>query len=111
MTKDIMAGEEVALPLVDLSDYLNPKSSPEARAKVIANVYDACAQYGFFQVKGHGIPLDLQKKQLQSIETLFGMPREEKRKLSFLENPCRRGYEESGMSLREGDALPDSKEV
>lgn len=106
----MMASEEVALPLVDLSGYLNPKS-PEDRAKVIADVYDACAQYGFFQVKGHGIPLDLQRKQLQSIDTLFSMPREEKRKLSFLENPCRRGYEESGMSLREGDALPDSKEV
>lgn len=101
---------EVALPLVDLSGYLNPKS-PEDRARVIAEVFEACAQYGFFQVKGHGIPLDLQKKQLQSIDTLFNLPREEKRKLSFLENPCRRGYEESGMSLREGDALPDSKEV
>lgn len=31
--------------------------------------------------------------------------------MSFLENPCRRGYEAAGMSLREGDPLPDAKEV
>ncbi|RYP10536.1 hypothetical protein DL764_000589 [Monosporascus ibericus] len=29
--------------------------------------------------------------------------------MSFLEDPCRRGYEVPGMSLREGDPLPDAK--
>lgn len=39
------------------------------------------------------------------------MSKEDKRKLSYLENPCRRGYEASGISLRDGDAMPASKEV
>ncbi|KAI9746346.1 MAG: hypothetical protein M1818_000058 [Claussenomyces sp. TS43310] len=39
------------------------------------------------------------------------MPKEEKVELLFLKNPCRRGYEASGDSHRDGDALPDSKET
>jgi isopenicillin N synthase-like dioxygenase len=107
---DKVSTEEVALPLIDLSGYINPKS-PGDKDRVIAEVREACAQYGFFQTTGHGISLNLQRGLLGSIDTLFDLPKEEKRKLSFLANPCRRGYEESGMSLREGDALPDSKEV
>ena len=105
-----MVTDEVTLPLIDLSGYINPRS-PGDKERVIAEVREACAQYGFFQAKGHGIPPNLQRGLLQSIDTLFNMPKEEKRKLSFLENVSRRGYEESGMSLRDGDALPDSKEV
>ncbi|KIL88413.1 2og-fe oxygenase protein [Fusarium avenaceum] len=99
----------VELPLVDLDGYINPKSAGD-RERVIAEVREACAKFGFFQAKGHGISMDLQKGLLHSLDTFFDMPQEEKRKLSFLKNVSRRGYEESGMSLRDGDALPDSKE-
>lgn len=103
-------GETLKLPLVDLSGYLNPKS-PGDKERVIAEVRDACEQFGFFQMTGHGIPMDLQKGLLTSIDTLFALPDADKVELSYLKNPSRRGYEKSGMSLREGDALPDSKEV
>ncbi|KAF9740451.1 hypothetical protein PMIN06_003018 [Paraphaeosphaeria minitans] len=105
-----MAVQELQLPLIDLSGYIDPKS-PGDRERVIAEVRDACAKFGFFQTKGHGISLDLQKGLLNSIDTLFNLPKEEKRNLSFLQNVSRRGYEESGMSLRDGDKLPDSKEA
>jgi isopenicillin N synthase-like dioxygenase len=68
-------------------------------------------QLWLFQVKGHGIPESLQEELFRSLNLLFSMPKEEKMKLSYLENACRRGYEASGMSLREGDAMPDAKEV
>jgi len=100
----------IELPIIDLSGYLNPKS-PEDKAEVVARVRDACARFGFFQVKGHGIPVSTQRTFLESLNNFFSLPKEEKKKLSFLENPCRRGYEASGDTLREGDALPDSKEV
>lgn len=105
-----MSANDIKLPLIDLSGYNNPKS-PEDKQTVIAQVRDACEQYGFFQVKGHGVPLSLQRSLLQSIDTLFSMSREEKMKLSYLNNPSRRGYEASGMSLRDGDPMPDAKEV
>lgn len=105
-----MADEDIKLPIIDLSGYLAP-NSPDDKLKVIAQIRDACQEFGFFQVKGHGIPLTLQHELLKSLDRLFSMPKEEKLKLSYLENPCRRGYEASGMSLRDGDAMPDSKEV
>ena len=105
-----MSTGQATLPVVDLSGYINPQS-PGDKERVIAEVRDVCGQYGFFQAKGHGVPVNLQQGLLNSINTLFDLPEEEKLKLSFLDNISRRGYEKSGMSLREGDALPDSKEV
>lgn len=105
-----MAPSDIALPIIDLSGYIAPKS-PEDKERVIAQVRDAARQYGFFQVKGHGVPLSLQKDLLRCMDNIFNLPKEEKIEMSFLKNPCRRGYEASGMSHREGDALPDAKEV
>lgn len=105
-----MSTEQLQLPLIDLSGYINPQKEGD-RERVIEEVRDACAKFGFFQTTGHGIPLGMQYGLLDGINNLFDMPQEEKRKLSFLKNSSRRGYEESGMSLREGDKLPDSKEV
>ena len=105
-----MVADDLVLPIIDLSGYTAP-GSPENKEQVIAQVRDACRQYGFFQVKGHGVPLGAQEGLIQSLRNFFSMPKEEKVKLSFLNNPCRRGYEASGDSVREGDALPDSKEV
>ena len=105
-----MPADQPTLPVVDLSGYINPKS-PGDKERVIEEVRDVCGQYGFFQAKGHGVAPNLQQGLLNSIDRLFDLPDEEKMKLSFLNNSARRGYEKSGMSLREGDALPDSKEV
>ncbi|KAL8882137.1 MAG: hypothetical protein Q9198_000809 [Flavoplaca austrocitrina] len=104
-----MSPTDIALPIIDLTGYLAPKS-PEDREQVIAQVRDAARQYGFFQIRGHGVPLSLQQDLLRCIHNVFSLSNEEKLKMSFLENPCRRGYEASGMSHREGDALPDAKE-
>ncbi|KAJ5579713.1 uncharacterized protein N7459_005698 [Penicillium hispanicum] len=105
-----MSADDLQLPLIDLDGYLNP-TSDEDKLKVIAQVRDACEQYGFFQVTGHGVPLSLQQKFLASLDRLFKLPQEEKMKMSYLKNPCRRGYEASGMSLRDGDPMPDAKEA
>lgn len=105
-----MSEDTLTLPLIDLGPYITP-TSPGDREKVITQVRDASREYGFFQVKGHGVPLERQQRLIQSIGHFFGRPKEEKLTLSFLQNPRRRGYEASGDSHREGDALPDSKEV
>jgi len=110
MAANKTANESLRLPIIDLSGWINPQKEGD-RERVVEEVKAACAKYGFFQTTGHGIPVDLQKGLLNSINTLFDMPQEEKLKLSFLENISRRGYEKSGMSLRDGDKLPDSKEV
>ena len=105
-----MNTNNLELPLVDLSGYINP-SSEEEKQRVIAELCDACRKFGFVQVKGHGIPLDVQREFLKSLPNLFRLPREEKMKYSFLNSVGRRGYEASGDSMREGDRLHDAKEV
>ncbi|KAL8721591.1 MAG: hypothetical protein Q9225_001755 [Loekoesia sp. 1 TL-2023] len=105
-----MTADDKVLPIIDLSGYINPRF-PDDKEQVIARVRDACRQYGFFQIKGHGVPLRAQQGLIQSLDNFFNLPKQEKLKLSFLKNPCRRGYEASGDSLREGDAFPDSKEA
>ncbi|KAK4146867.1 2OG-Fe(II) oxygenase [Dichotomopilus funicola] len=106
-----MGSVDIALPLIDLSGYIRPDATEESRQRVIDEVRDACEQFGFFQATGHGVDLALQKGLLQSLDTFFGQSKEEKLKLSFLSNSCRRGYEASGMSIRDGDPLADSKEA
>lgn len=105
-----MAASNLELPLVDLSEYINP-SSEEEKQRVIAELCDACHKFGFVQVKGHGIPLEVQREFLKSLPNLFRLPREEKMKYSFLKSSGRRGYEASGDSMRDGDRLHDAKEV
>ena len=105
-----MAANGVHLPTIDLSGYLAPKS-PEDKARVVAQVREACNEFGFFQLKGHGVTLEQQQGLFWGMDNFFSLPKEEKLKNSFLENPCRRGYEASGMSLRDSDKMADSKEV
>ncbi|KAL4733341.1 2OG-Fe(II) oxygenase [Aspergillus similis] len=99
----------LALPIIDLSRYTH-RTSVDERDAVIAQVKEACRKYGFFQVKGHRISPRAQEGLIRGMNNFFSLPKEDKTKLSFLNNPCRRGYEASGMSIRDGDALPDSKE-
>ncbi|ORY18404.1 2OG-Fe(II) oxygenase [Clohesyomyces aquaticus] len=103
------ADAELQLPLIDLSPYIE-NAGPVDKERVIAEVSNAARQYGFFQIRGHGIPLNLQSNLLRCMDNVFDLSTEEKMKMSFLQNPCRRGYEAEGMSHREGDPLPDAKE-
>jgi len=105
-----MSTSPLSLPMIDLDPYLNP-TCPEDKQRTIDAVREACAEFGFFQLKGHGVPIEMQKELFRGIGNVFNQPKEAKMELSFLKNPCRRGYEGSGDSLREGDALPDSKEA
>ena len=75
-----MSSAENTLPTINLSGYINPKSS-EDRAHVIAQVREACEQYGFFQIIGHGVPWSAQQGLSRGIDNLFNMPKEDKMKL------------------------------
>lgn len=78
------------IPLIDISQYLDPSSTSEARQAVVAEVKAACTTYGFFSIKGHGVPLETQHNLLQSCKDLFDLPLEEKNKISLKNNAARR---------------------
>ncbi|KAI1263628.1 2OG-Fe(II) oxygenase [Xylariaceae sp. FL1019] len=104
-----MADKAANFPLVDISGYLNP-TSPEDKAKVIAQVRDAFKTVGFFQCVGHGVPVDLQRAMFKASERFYRQPKEKKMEISVFNSKCRRGYEASGAHSRDGKAIPDAKE-
>lgn len=99
------------IPSIDLSPYLQADSSPKSKAEVVDQVKEACVEYGFLQVTGHGIPLATQQRMLESCKTLFDLPQEQKDALSLKNNSARRGYERIGEQVLDAKALPDQKEV
>ncbi|KAK4642248.1 uncharacterized protein QC763_506790 [Podospora pseudopauciseta] len=106
-----MPSADLVLPLIDLAPYLSPDATPSSKATVIAQVRAAVAEFGFFQVINHGIPLASQHALIEAIRTLMRIPKEDKLAMSFLKNPCRRGYEGSGDTFRTGDKMHDAKEA
>ncbi|KAK4637715.1 2-oxoglutarate-dependent dioxygenase tropC [Fulvia fulva] len=98
------------IPTINISPYLDPTSSPSAKAQVVAQVKEACTEYGFLQVKGHGIPLEPQRQILECCKTFFDLPIEQKEALSLKNSPSRHGYERIKEQVLDKTALPDDKE-
>ena len=101
------------IPTIDISPYLSQASNQETKDKVIEEVRSACATYGFLQVKGHGIPVELQRKMLQCCEVVFDLPTDQKESLSLKNNPVRRQvnrhYVDPHAELRLSQGLRESR--
>ena len=103
------------IPTIDITPWLkdDSESSIAARLAVVRELHDACVTYGFFQLVGHSIPLELQTKVLRCASNFFDLSPEEKMKVSIKKcmGRANRGYEVlQGQTLQTG-ALPDLKEV
>jgi isopenicillin N synthase-like dioxygenase len=101
------------IPTIDLSPWLQDGASEESKAAVVTELHNACVTYGFFQLVGHGIPIELQTKVLHCAAEFFDLPLEEKLDVSIKKamGQANRGYEVlAGQTLQTG-ALPDLKEV
>lgn len=104
--------EPKTIPTIDISAWIS-ESSEVTRNAVVEEVRNACVTYGFFQLVGHGIPLDLQSEVFECAQTLFALPVEEKMEVSIKKSLglSNRGYEAiQGQTLQTG-MLPDLKEV
>ena len=99
------------IPTIDISSYLDKGAAHDARTKVIEEVKTACARYGFIQIIGHGVPVNLQRKIIDCCKRLFDLPQAKKDELSLKNNVSRRGYEKIGDQQLDSNALPDQKEV
>ncbi|ETS88084.1 hypothetical protein PFICI_01912 [Pestalotiopsis fici W106-1] len=101
------------IPLINIRPFLDPTSSQRDRDAVVSQVSDACKVYGFFQLEGHGVPLDLQTKVLECAKLFFDLPLEEKQKVGMEHalGSSKRGYEVIGGQQLQNDTLPDLKEV
>ncbi|XP_057966528.1 jasmonate-induced oxygenase 2-like [Malania oleifera] len=75
--------EAGGIPLIDLSAANSPDalSNPSAIAGLVAEIGEACENWGFFQVINHGVPAEIRERIENAAREFFAQPAEEKRKV------------------------------
>lgn len=79
--KPIATAHNEGLPIIDLSSFLDPSSSQEARQTTAQAINAACVNYGFFYLTGHGIPVSKLDEVISLGRDFFALPLEEKHKI------------------------------
>lgn len=69
--------DEFVAPTVDISPYAT-EGSPQDRARVAREIDSACANVGFIQVLGHGIPDTTIRDLVVAMDAFFGLSVEAK---------------------------------
>ena len=65
-----------SLPIIDISPYLSEHADT---APVAAEIRSVCKNNGFFFIKNHGVPEELQQSILHHSQEFFNLPSETKR--------------------------------
>jgi isopenicillin N synthase-like dioxygenase len=120
------AVDAVVVPVIDLSCFAVEDSNSdnnssgttnqqqqEEQARVAHELYEACSKIGFFYIRGHGCPPDIQSKAFEAVNELFDS--EEKLAMNATKSPLYRGYNSvqtgaHSCTPEDRDALPDLKE-
>ena len=64
-----------SVPVIDIESVL---SGGARRKKVIAEIGEACREWGFFQIIGHDVPVDLISRVLRETKQFFALPTDAK---------------------------------
>ncbi|OAK96107.1 Clavaminate synthase-like protein [Phaeosphaeriaceae sp. SRC1lsM3a] len=113
--KPIATAHNEGLPIIDLSSFLDPSSSPEARQITAQAINAACVNYGFFYLTGHGIPVSSLDEIISLARDFFALPVEEKQKIKRFDaggpegGDGARGYQGLGENVTGG--LQDMQEA
>ncbi|KAI8961038.1 putative leucoanthocyanidin dioxygenase [Daldinia sp. FL1419] len=101
-----------AIPTVDISPFIDPNASEEARQGVVDAARDACTKYGFFYLAGHGISDEQRNSILQCARKFFNLPQDERMEVWVGKSLGKsfRGYEPPGIQTHQKGLLPDIKE-
>jgi isopenicillin N synthase-like dioxygenase len=71
----------ISLPIIDISPYLTPTSTPTQRQETAKAINHACTTYGFFYLTGHNIPETKLNQIISLARQFFATPLSEKNKL------------------------------
>ncbi|KAJ4822025.1 hypothetical protein Tsubulata_001599 [Turnera subulata] len=72
-----ISSDAEVIPTIDFS--ILTSGTPDQRSKVIQDIGNACAEWGFFMVINHGVPNLLREETIRLAETFFNLSEEEKR--------------------------------
>ncbi|KAL4866540.1 hypothetical protein BDV12DRAFT_210376 [Aspergillus spectabilis] len=97
-----------APPTLDFSPFYGTDTA--AKAKLVQQVRDSCEYNGFFQITGHRIPLELQRRVMSCAKRFFDLPLEEKLAIDKNLNTFNRGYELLRSQMLEAGTGPELKE-
>ncbi|KAL5118543.1 hypothetical protein ACEQ8H_003558 [Pleosporales sp. CAS-2024a] len=113
--KPIATAHNEGLPIIDLSAFLDPASSQEARRTTAQAINAACINYGFFYLTGHGIPVSKLDEVISLAHKFFELPLEEKNRIKRFDagssegGDGARGYQGLGENVTGG--LQDMQEA
>lgn len=113
--KPIATAHNEGLPIIDISSFLDPASTEEARKNTAKAINAACINYGFFYLIGHGIPLEELDKIISLAQGFFDLPLEEKNMIKRFDaggpecGDGARGYQGLGENVTGG--LQDMQEA
>jgi hypothetical protein len=107
------AAPRESIPTIDISAFTSPTASEQEKRAVVEAVRHACTTYGFFQLVGHGVSLEMQEGMLERTRRFFALPMEERMEVSVSKSMGRsfRGYEPPLIQTHHEGLLPDTKEV
>ncbi|KAA8909689.1 hypothetical protein FN846DRAFT_600909 [Sphaerosporella brunnea] len=97
-----------ALPIIDLSPFLSPSSTPEQKRAAAAALNDACTTHGFFYLTAHGVPAELESRVLALARKFFlDTPAATKAAIQRLDPGAAggdgaRGYQRLGENVTQG---------
>ncbi|KAL9117884.1 MAG: hypothetical protein Q9187_005574 [Circinaria calcarea] len=88
--------KENSIPIVDLSAFLS--NDDKQRQKVAKDLTEACHNFGFVYITGHGVPPELLNDAFQWSRKLFDLSHEDKMKAPHPPGPTlHRGYSHPGL--------------
>ncbi|MBO6784281.1 MAG: isopenicillin N synthase family oxygenase, partial [Alphaproteobacteria bacterium] len=103
-----------SVPVIDLMGGVDTAASDKAR--IAAEIGDACRNIGFFYIENHGIADSLIDGQFEWMKRFFALPMDEKMSIHMRKSPTTAGYEpvhEQQLDSQDPDAEkspPDLKE-
>ncbi|WP_334173959.1 2-oxoglutarate and iron-dependent oxygenase domain-containing protein [Pseudoxanthobacter sp.] len=92
---DAVAG----LPVLDIARLDGP---PAERAAFLADLRTAARRFGFFYLRGHGIPPQAAERVLDAARLFFALPEAGKLAVEMVNSPHFRGYTRTGFELTRG---------
>jgi isopenicillin N synthase-like dioxygenase len=63
-----------SLPVIDISPFLDPSSDSSIRQRTAQSIANACQEFGFFYLTGHGIPTSTLDSIIDLARQFFALP-------------------------------------